>query len=119
MLHSSVFVLTTPGTTFGYYLALMLIPLFLITTNQLKSALQSFGNRILWALYLLFLVAAVPAWPLNWFNMQLDVGTAFTKLGVQWTIVHMLTGLLVLASLSQLLILAVGRNETKKSHEFQ
>ncbi len=117
MLHSSVFLVTTPGTTFGYYLALMLIPLLLITPNQLNNALQSLENKILWMLYLLLLVVAVPAWPLNWFNLRLDVGDAFTKLGVQWTIVHMLIGLLVLVSLSQLLILAAGRNKIKRIHE--
>jgi len=111
-LHSSIFMLTIPGTTFGYYLALMLIPILLTPGSQIAEAVRSKANRLLWCLYILFLVITVPAWPINWGNLPFEIGDAFRLLGVQWTIVHFLSALLVIVSLTQLSLLAVTRQTT-------
>jgi hypothetical protein len=109
ILHSSIFMLTIPGTTFAYYLALMLLPVLLFSKPQIAEALKSRSNRLLWGLYLIFLFFTVPAWPINWGNLPLETGEAFAVLGAHWTLVHMLTSLLVIVSLSQLSLLVISQ----------
>jgi hypothetical protein len=101
--------LTIPGTTFAYYLALMLLPVLLFSKPQIAEALKSRSNRLLWGLYLIFLFFTVPAWPINWGNLPLETGEAFAVLGAHWTLVHMLTSLLVIVSLSQLSLLVISQ----------
>lgn len=119
ILYSSVFMLTIAGTTFGYYLSLMLIPLLIISRVQLYSELQARGNRIIWTLFCILLFSFVPAWPLNWGNLPINVGDSWSTLGVHWTLVHVIVSVLVFVSFYQLLLLSSDqvRKSKGKTHE--
>jgi len=107
ILHSNIFMLTIPGTTFGYYLALMLIPIFLIPTPQIVDEVKHKVNQLIWKLYVLFLILTVPAWPINFGNLPIDTGEAFGSVGIQKILVHFLVSILVIVSVFQLFALAV------------
>jgi hypothetical protein len=114
IISSSVFMLTIAGTTFGYYLTLMLIPLFLVSNNDVANEFKVRGNRRTWNLYLLFLFLSVPAWPINWGNLPVNVGDSWSTLGVHWTFVHGIVSLLVLLSLYELFLLSLSTFKNKK-----
>jgi hypothetical protein len=109
ILYSSVFMLTIAGTTFGYYLTLMLIPLIVLSRSEIVENVGQKGNRLIWILFCLFLFTSVPAWPLNWGNIPLGVGDSWSTLGVHWTLVHVIVSLLVIVSFYQLLLLSVSQ----------
>jgi hypothetical protein len=102
ILTSSVFLLTIPGTSFGYYLTLMLLPLFTIPFTGNFNVERDAKYRLPWILYFLMLVAMVPAWPLNWSNIPVKVPLFFETIGVHWILVHISSSLLVTISLIKL-----------------
>jgi hypothetical protein len=108
VLQSSIFMLTIAGTTFGYYLTLMLIPLVLFSRNQLVNEIKVKGNRLSWRVYVLFLFLSVPAWPFTWANIPGEIGDSWSSLGFHWILVHAITSLLVLLSLLKLSTLAIS-----------
>ena len=110
ILFSSIFMLTIPGTSFGYYLVLMLVPVLLLPKSEIVQALQNKTNGVLWISYLLFLVATVPSWPITWGNLPIQTGEAFSTIGVQWTITHFISSGIVILSLFELSRLAIRRD---------
>lgn len=119
ILYSSFFLMTIAGTTFGYYLTLMLIPLFVITMRDLSTHLSSTKNRAIWWFYVMFLFFTVPAWPINWGNLPLNINESWVSLGVQWTIVHGIISLLVIFALIDLCLHSSSsfKNNRRISHE--
>jgi hypothetical protein len=110
---SSIYLLTIPGTSFGYYLTLMLIPLFVIPRTDNSVTDSEERDILLWTPYLSLLVLMVPAWPLNWSNLPVDVGASWQILGIHWTLVHTAASMLVLASTVRLMGLSLSRRSRK------
>jgi len=106
---SSVYLLTIPGTSFGYYLALLLIPLFVIPHPKALAKNDYDRDSLLWPPYLLLLVLMVPAWPLNWSNFPINIGEGWQTLGIHWTLVHAAASMLVLTSTIRLVGLGFSR----------
>jgi hypothetical protein len=115
ILISSVFLLTIPGTSFGYYLSLMLIPLFVIPQTDDSEANSIGRDRLLWTPYLLLLTLMVPAWPFNWSNLPINLGAPWQTLGVHWTLVHAVTSMLVLLSAFRLISLILFPRSREQS----
>jgi hypothetical protein len=111
---SSVYLLTIPGTAFGYYLTLMLIPLFVIPRTDRSVTNAHERNGFLWPLYLLLLLLMVPAWPFNWSNFPINVGDPWQTLGIHWTLVHATASMLVLVSTVKLMGLSLSRRSRKQ-----
>jgi hypothetical protein len=109
VLISSIYLLTIPGTSFGYYLALLLIPLFVMPHPENLAYDDNERDRLLWPPYLLLLVLMVPAWPLNWNNFPIDIGEGWQTLGIHWTFVHAVSSMLVLISTFRLIRLSFSR----------
>jgi hypothetical protein len=111
---SSVYLLSIPGTSFGYYLALMLIPLFVIPCTNDSVTDSEERDNLLWTPYLSLLVLMVPAWPLNWSNFPINLGVLWQTLGIHWTLVHAAASMLVLASTVRLMGLTLSRGSRKQ-----
>ena len=109
VIFSSAFMLTIPGTVYGYYLSLMLIPLIVLSKEQVTESLVHKENRITWKLYCILLFSSVPAWPVNWGNLPISIGDSWSTLGVHWSFVHVIVSVLVLVSMHQLLILSFNK----------
>ena len=87
----TTFFLQLPGTTFGYYLVLLILPLiFMSRDNEFKQELSQF-QKSNYVLYGALLFAIVPAWPLS--SMALGMTSNF---GLNWTVAHILLSLLSL-----------------------
>jgi hypothetical protein len=109
VIFSSAFMLTIPGTVYGYYLSLMLIPLIVLSKEQVTESLVHKENRITWKIYCILLFSSVPAWPVNWGNLPISIGDSWSTLGVHWSFVHVIVSVLVLVSMHQLLILSFNK----------
>ena len=90
ILATTVFFLLIPGTTFGYYLVFLLVPLiFMIEDCELQTKLPS---RQSWsyAVYGILLFVMVPAWPINLRNLGIPVPPVWEYIGVHWMFTHLL-----------------------------
>jgi hypothetical protein len=100
----TAFFLQLPGTTFGYYMVLLIMPLiFMIRDNEFEQASSKFQK---WN-YLLFgglLFVIVPAWPVSLRTLGLSIDGVAISLGINWTVAHIL-----LSMLSLLLIVDFSR----------
>jgi hypothetical protein len=98
----TVFFLQLPGTTFGYYLVFLLLPLlFMIVDNEFVYVVGSL-KALNYVVYGALLFAMVPAWPVNMKVLGIDPTGMFSASGITWVISHLL-----LSILSVLLILDI------------
>lgn len=92
----NLFLIVTPGVTFGYYLSLLLIPLFLYAQDS-SHLLQN--NKLfskVWLGFYLFFLIALPAWPVSWGYLGLFRNYAWQYYGAQWMFAHLTLSLLCL-----------------------
>jgi len=90
ILATTIFFLLIPGTTFVYYLALLLVPLIFITRDgELRGNLPWLRT---WAYltYGLLLFTLVPAWPVSFRNIGSPLGQINEQLGVHLLLSHVL-----------------------------
>jgi hypothetical protein len=92
----TAFFLQLPGTTFGYYMVLLIIPLiFIIRDNEFEEASSQFQKWI-YVLYGFLLFAMVPAWPIGLGVLKIDSAGIFVNIGINWAVAHVLLSLLSL-----------------------
>ncbi len=91
----SVILIVTPGVTFGYYLTLLLIPIFFIAKED-KSFTSSTLLTRSWKFIYFFLFFALPAWPLSWGYLGFFNNYAWALYGVQWAFVHCILSVLAI-----------------------
>lgn len=92
----TAFFLQLPGTTFGYYLVLLILPLiFMIRDNDFKKASNQF-QKWNYLLYGVLLLVLVPAWPVSLMTLGINPGGGYSSLGTNWAVAHLLLSLLSL-----------------------
>ena len=90
----TTFFLQLPGTTFGYYMVFLIIPLiFMIRDNEFEQASSKF-QRWNYILYGGLLFVLVPAWPVSLRTLGLSIDQPLISLGINWTVAHILLSLL-------------------------
>jgi hypothetical protein len=100
----TVFFLQLPGTTFGYYMIFLLLPLvFLTIDNELKHVVDAFKS-LNYGIFGVLLITLVPAWPISIRVLGINPGDTFNSIGVTWAVSHFL-----LSVLSVLLIIDLFR----------
>jgi hypothetical protein len=92
----NLFLIVTPGVTFGYYLSLLLIPLFLHAQDSSHLLQKNNLFSKVWIGFYLFFLIALPAWPVSWGYLGLFRNYAWQYYGVQWTFAHLTLSLLCL-----------------------
>ncbi len=92
----TIFFLQLPGTTFGYYMVLLILPLiFMVRDNEFEQVSSQF-QKWSYLLYGLLLFVIVPAWPVSLRTLGLHIDGVAISLGINWTVAHVLLSLLSL-----------------------
>ena len=89
----NLFLIAIPGVTFGYYMSLLLIPLFLLTQENSFIVQSSKMLSKVWICFYLFFLLALPAWPISWGYLGLFKNYAWQYYGVQWAFAHLILSL--------------------------
>jgi hypothetical protein len=92
----NLFLIVTPGITFGYYLSLLIIPCFLIAQESSLVLQNSSVLSKVWIGFYSFFLVALPAWPVSWGYLGLFKNYAWQYYGVQWSFAHFMLSLLCL-----------------------
>ena len=92
----NLFLIVTPGVTFGYYLSLLIIPCFLIAQESSLVLRNSSVLSKVWIGFYSFFLVALPAWPVSWGYLGLFKNYAWQYYGVQWSFAHFMLSLLCL-----------------------
>ena len=96
----SLVTILTPGTSFGYYLILLIIPMMFLTIDYSdKSSKIDFtiiNNVVFRAHFCLLYLVLVPLWPFQWGMFDLQVKDVWSNYGVSGTVVSVVLALLPL-----------------------
>jgi hypothetical protein len=84
----TVFFILLPGVTFGYYLILLLLPMFIFGRLRCIQTNSAIFNKSTWLMYILFLLLALPPWPLSWKLVGVEAHPVWDNYGINWTFVH-------------------------------
>jgi len=97
MTYSITFLIVTPGTTFGYYLTLLIIP-SLIINGDIEITYGGLA-KIERSLKLFLVLLIIPAWPITWKLTHLNFPTSFDSVGVQGLFINTTLSLYALVHL--------------------
>jgi hypothetical protein len=96
----SLVTILTPGTSFGYYLILLVVPMMFLTidysNNSSKIHFTMINNVVFRAHFYLLYLALVPPWPFQWGMFDLQVKDVWSNYGVSGTVVSVVLALLPL-----------------------
>jgi len=96
----SLVTILTPGTSFGYYLILLIIPMMFLTIdysdNSSKINFTMINNVVFRVHFCLLYVALIPAWPFQWGMFNLQVKDVWSNYGISGTVVSLVLALLPL-----------------------
>jgi hypothetical protein len=110
------FFLQLPGTTFGYYMVLLILPLiFIVKDNEFKQVSSQF-QKWNYFVYGSLLFSLVPAWPISLKMVGVDPAGIFASIGIGWAVAHVLLSLLSLLLVVDFLITSVKLVKTRLSH---
>jgi len=84
----TVFFILLPGVTFGYYLILLLLPMFIFGRLRCIQTNSAIFNKSTWLMYILLLLLALPPWPLSWKLVGVEAHPVWDNYGINWTFVH-------------------------------
>jgi len=88
----------TPGTSFGYYLIFLIIPMMFLmidcSDNSRKINFTLIDNVVFRAHFCLLYLALVPLWPFQWGMFNLQVKDVWSNYGVSGTVVSVVLALL-------------------------
>lgn len=92
---SIVVTILTPGTSFGYYLILLLIPLlFCMITGEENANIERHKNNLLekvWQFHFTTLyILLIPPWPFQWGLLNLSIKNVWYAYGISGTVVGIL-----------------------------
>lgn len=92
----TTFFLQLPGTTYGYYLVLLILPLlFMIRDNEFEHVTNQF-QKWNYFLYGILLFVLIPAWPVSLRSIGIISDDISISLGLNWTFSHALLSVLSL-----------------------
>ncbi len=96
----SAVTILTPGTSFGYYLILLIIPMMFLTIDHYESASKAnftvINNFVFRVHFSLLYLALIPPWPFQWGMFNLQVKDVWSNYGVFGTFVSVALALLPL-----------------------
>ena len=84
----TVFFILLPGVTFGYYLILLLLPMFIFGRLRCIQTNSATFDKSTWLMYILLLLLALPPWPLSWKLVGVEAHPVWDNYGINWTFVH-------------------------------
>lgn len=98
-----VFFILLPGVTFGYYLILLLLPMFIFGRLRCIQTNRAIFNKSTWLMYILLLLLALPPWPISWKLVGVEAHPVWDNYGINWTFVHIQISVIGIYLISRLI----------------